>query len=321
VAGGVPGRSRAAEGRGQPLRAARPIKEDPALAGALDALIAGEPAVYGVVVAAPGSGVVYERNGGLPFVAASLYKLPVMAAAFGLAREGKLGFDEGLAVEGVGWMTVRDAVEAMITVSDNATALALIGRIGVEAVNRAAARLGLHHTRLGFDPALLARWKLLAVAGRGTPAAPSAAERAVGFVWAAAPAANGWPDVTTPRDMARFFGRLLAGEAVSRGASRRMLRLLGRQTVNDRFPVLLPEGTKVAHKTGNLPGVVHDAGVIHTPDGPVVLAVLAQDVPDEARATEVLQRSAWLVYDRFGGGAAGGRGCRWAVRGCRRAGG
>jgi hypothetical protein len=75
-----------------------------------------------------------------------------------------------------------------------------------------------------------------------------------------------------------------------------MLDLLSGQQVNDRFPALLPAGTRLAHKTGNLPGVVHDAGVIWTPAGPRILAALAEGVPDDGHAATVIQRLALLVY-------------------------
>ena len=84
-----------------------------------------------------------------------------------------------------------------------------------------------------------------------------------------------------------------------------MLKLLMRQAVADRFPVLLPKTTVIAHKTGNLPGVIHDAGVIYTPTGPVVLAALAQDVPDEPRASAILQQLALVVYHAHRGNGSG----------------
>ncbi len=109
--------------------------------------------------------------------------------------------------------------------------------------------------------------------------------------------------MTTPQDVAAFFALLLEGGVVDRHRSKQMLRLLAQQTINDRFPALLPAATEVAHKTGNLPGVVHDAGVIFAPAGPVVLVALTEDVPDEARATEILQRLALVVYRHHGGPA------------------
>lgn len=288
--------------RGHPEAAARDAERS-ALARQIDGLLAEEPGVYGIIVADTKGSIAYERNADLPFVAASLYKLPVMVAVFQAERDGLLAFDEGIVAGDTGWTTIAAAVAAMITASNNEAALALIDRVGVAAVNRAAADLGLHHTRLGVDPASLAGWALPLAADPDALPGDSAADRAVAFVWAAAPAANGWPDVTTPRDTAHFFQRLLDRDVVDRRASKAMLRLLGHQTINDRFPALLPPSTEIAHKTGNLPGVVHDAGVVFAPAGPVILVALAEDVPDEAHAAALLQRLARLVYDHYGGGA------------------
>lgn len=285
-----------------PIRAAR--EDGPsALGREIEALLADEGGLYGVAVAGPAGHLVYGRNTHLPFVAASLFKLPVMAAVHALDAAGLLSLDEGILVENLGWTTVRGALEAMITVSSNEAAFALVDRVGVDAVNRTAADLGLAHSRLGLDPKALAGWPLPRSGHLGGAPAATAADRAVAFVELAAPVANGRPDVTTPADVAAFFALLLGGGVVDRRRSKQMLRLLGRQTIADRFPALLPAGTKLAHKTGNLPGVVHDAGVLAAPAGPVVLVALAQDMPDEARAAVVLQRLALVVYRHHGGAA------------------
>jgi hypothetical protein len=75
-----------------------------------------------------------------------------------------------------------------------------------------------------------------------------------------------------------------------------IMAILERQVVTNRIPVLLPEKTETAHKTGNLDFVVHDVGIIFTKDGPVILAALVQAPEDEARAAEVIQRLALLAY-------------------------
>jgi hypothetical protein len=53
----------------------------------------------------------------------------------------------------------------------------------------------------------------------------------------------------------------------------------------------------MAHKTGNLDHVVHDVGVIFAPDGPVILAAMIEAPPDDARATELIQRLALIAYE------------------------
>ncbi len=54
----------------------------------------------------------------------------------------------------------------------------------------------------------------------------------------------------------------MAGDLASPTASAQMLNLSDNQNVNDRIPALLPDGVSVAHKTGELPGVRDDGGIV-----------------------------------------------------------
>jgi beta-lactamase class A len=103
--------------------------------------------------------------------------------------------------------------------------------------------------------------------------------------------------LTTPADIGHFFALLLQGEVVSESASAAIYQILDQQAVSDRIPQLLPFNTKTVHKTGNLDQVVHDAGIIYTPRGPVILAALVQADPDDAQATLVIQQLARMVFD------------------------
>jgi hypothetical protein len=53
-----------------------------------------------------------------------------------------------------------------------------------------------------------------------------------------------------------------------------MLARLERQQVNDRLPAGVPAGTVIAHKTGNLWDIAHDAGIVFAPGGPRIAIVL-----------------------------------------------
>jgi beta-lactamase class A len=90
--------------------------------------------------------------------------------------------------------------------------------------------------------------------------------------------------VTTPEDIATFFERLYAGRVVSRRASAEMIRILRGQEISDLIPRGLPAGTVVAHKTGLLEDVLHDAGIISGPSGDYVLVAMTRHEPTaEAR--------------------------------------
>lgn len=85
------------------------------------------------------------------------------------------------------------------------------------------------------------------------------------------------PTVTSPKDMAKLLELIAKGEAVSADASLAMLDLLSKQKVNDRIPVHLPPTTIVAHKTGELGDVRHDAGIVITPENNYILVLMSKD--------------------------------------------
>lgn len=73
------------------------------------------------------------------------------------------------------------------------------------------------------------------------------------------------PQQTSAADVATLFSRLYNGTLVSGNSSAKFIALLKDQRVNNRLPVGLPPGTVIAHKTGDLDGVVHDAGIVYGP--------------------------------------------------------
>jgi beta-lactamase class A len=72
--------------------------------------------------------------------------------------------------------------------------------------------------------------------------------------------------------------------------------------VNDRLPVGLdPDVASIAHKTGNLDGFVHDAGIVTTPDRRYVIAVLSGPWPSEGQAPPVFAALSAAVYSAVEG--------------------
>jgi hypothetical protein len=90
------------------------------------------------------------------------------------------------------------------------------------------------------------------------------------------------PQKTSADDIALFFTRVRDGTLLGDdggAATAELYALLGRQQVNDRLPTALPPGTPIAHKTGDMRTWAHDAGVITTPSGDVLVAILSGPWP------------------------------------------
>ena len=224
----------------------------------------------GVFIAIPGRPEpLYAADADTPFVAASLYKLAVLLRVESLVQGGALSYDDTITVEEVDvtqdgsnefpgtTLTIDRALEEMITYSDNGAALALVRVYGAAATNATLAASGI----TGFHIA----------------------------------ESNDEDNVATARSLGTFFDLLATRRLVSADASDRMLARLVRQQINDRLPRDLPADVAVAHKTGDLIGLIHDAGLIQTPDGPRIAVVLTSG-GTEATAKDLIAGVGALVY-------------------------
>ncbi len=236
----------------------------------LDQLVTAFPGGAGLWIADPNTGkTLYSHDADEPIITASLYKLAVMTEAERRVEAGQLHYgdiitieDEDITEDGsfevAGTeLTLDQALEAMITISDNGAALALWHVLGPENINAMLRSYAITDFHVFLD----------------------------------------WNEnnVATPRAIGTLLTLLAKRQLVSAAASDRMLARLERQQINDRLPAGLPEGVVIAHKTGNLPGLTHDAGIIFTPAGPRVVVAMTWDAYD-ADAYAFIANVASIVY-------------------------
>ncbi|MFI0975735.1 serine hydrolase [Streptomyces sp. NPDC021093] len=213
-----------------------------------------------------------------PVVTASVHKLCLLVALHDLAAAGDLVLTEpiecapadrvagptGLAamLDPVR-MSVRDLAYLMMSVSDNTAADVLLQRVGLAAVNRTTGRLGLRHTH-----AVHTFGQLLATVREdaGPDGAQALADPYVTRRLRALDPAR--TNRSTPRDMTRLLAALWRDEASTPAHGAAMRRLLGLQVWPHRMASGFPfDDVHVAGKTGSLPTVRNEVGVIEYPDG------------------------------------------------------
>src|SRR5699024_863548 len=85
---------------------------------------------------------------------------------------------------------------------------------------------------------------------------------------------KGLNNVTDARDLLVLFEKLGKGEVVSPEASKQMLTILKQQKFNEMIPAKLPASVEVAHKTGWITKVRHDAGLVLLPGGKKYVLVM-----------------------------------------------
>jgi len=256
---------------GASLALGRPAEASTAeLVQQLDQLSNAFPGGVGLWIADPNSPKpLYSRNADEQIITASLYKLGVLAEAERRVDSGELHYNDIVTVqpedvtadgsfENAGTeLTLNEALEAMITISDNGAAQALWHLLGGENIDATLTKLGMPDFHVAYD--------------------------------------DSEDNVATPRAIGTFFTLLAKRQLISPAASDRMLARLGRQEINDRLPAALPDDVVVAHKTGNLPGLIHDAGIIYTPSGPRVVVAMTWDSYDEDAVAFIANIGA-LVY-------------------------
>ena len=108
---------------------------------------------------------------------------------------------------------------------------------------------------------------------------------------------KGLNNTTTANDLLVIFEALAKGKTVSPDASQQMIDILLHQHFNKIIPARLPSGVKVAHKTGNITGVLHDSGIVFLPNGHTyVLVLLSKNIDNEETATNLLAGISEMIY-------------------------
>ena len=113
----------------------------------------------------------------------------------------------------------------------------------------------------------------------------------------------------TAAGLARMLKLIAEERAFSRTLSREMLDILHAQEFNSGIPAPLPKRTRVAHKTGEISTIAHDAGIVYLPGrNPYVLVVLTEWSPDGSGRQAVIAKVSEAVYGFLteGGGSKDG---------------
>jgi beta-lactamase class A len=110
----------------------------------------------------------------------------------------------------------------------------------------------------------------------------------------------GLNNTTTAYDQMLIFTQMAQGDAVDKQSSDAMIDILLDQKFNDKIPAKLPKNVKVAHKTGWITGVNHDAGMVILPDGRrYILVLLSKELENDKAAVKSMAKVSRMIYDYF----------------------
>ena len=108
----------------------------------------------------------------------------------------------------------------------------------------------------------------------------------------------GLSNSTTARDLLVIMKAISQGEAGTKEDTEIMLNILKAQEWNDMIPLYLPKEVEVAHKTGSITGVHHDAAIVYPPNASsYVLVLLSKNLRDFDKGTKQLAEISKTFYD------------------------
>lgn len=264
-----------------------------ALGETVTGLIERSPeATVAVVVRDAETGARYERLPDRMFHAASTMKIPVMIEIYRRVEAGELSLDDSLVVrnsfrsivdgspfsieddsddaiyENLGErMSIRDLVWQMITISSNLATNLLIDHVGAPNVQAVSEALGTRWMRTLRGVEDLKAYDL------------------------------GMNNRATAADLATLLEAIRDGRAVSPDADAAMVEVLAAQEFNSMIPAGLPEGTRVAHKTGSITAIHHDAAIVYPEGGaPYVLVIMIEGLEDQGESAALGSAIASAVH-------------------------
>ncbi|HEU5210187.1 MAG TPA: serine hydrolase [Longimicrobiales bacterium] len=165
-------------------------------------------------------------------------------------------------------MTARDLAFHMITTSSNLATNLLVDIVGIEAIRQTIDTLRLPGIEFHRGVEDMSAWE------------------------------HDVNNRVTARGLLTALRLIEERAAISEAASEEMLEILHAQEFRSGIPAGLPDAARVAHKTGEMSTVAHDAGIVYLADrAPYVLTVLTEWEPDASRRSATIASISRSVYE------------------------
>lgn len=238
----------------------------------------------GVVVKNTKTGEVIMFNEDMVFPSASIIKLPIIWELFKKIESKEIAIDNEIALQecnkvgGFGVLkelhdglnlSIKDLATLMIILSDNIATNILIDLLGMENINQSSKDIGMKDT-------ILQRKMMDGEAKK-----------------------RGLDNFTSPIDVLSILDTFISSDELSNESRDKIIDILKRQQCNNKLPVLIDENVEFAHKTGDLPGVEHDAGILLLENTAIIVVVLTKNLKDNTEGIKFNNNIGKIVYDYF----------------------
>ncbi len=239
----------------------------------VEKVIAGKKGNYGITYLDLTTGKTFGINDTMMMTAASVNKVPIIAALYDLENHGKINFNDQITLQesdiqdyGTGSLryqkpgttySLKSLIKLTLQQSDNTAAHILADKVGMDTIQEIITSWGMTQTDMGNNQ-------------------------------------------TTSSDMAILFKKIYNNEITTPGKTKEMLSFMTHTDIEDRLPALLPSSTLVEHKTGDGVGFLHDVGIIVKNNHVFFLGVLTSDIgSDEETTKQTIGSIAKTVFDSY----------------------
>lgn len=226
---------------------------------------------YSVYVKDFNSDFVVGINESVIFTAASVNKVPIVAALYYYAGKGEIDLDERVTVQPA---DIQDFGTGSIRYDPPGSVYSLktLAKLTIEqSDNTAAYVLGNYTVGLDKIQSLMNQWELTQT--------------------------DMINNKTSNRDTGMLFEKIYKGEVTNAASTQEMLAFFKDTDFEDRLPLLLPKTVAVYHKIGNEIAIMHDAGLVTDGKTSYYIGVFTNDITDEEETKKIIAEISKLVYD------------------------
>lgn len=228
-----------------------------------------------------GEEALYNENVVIP--SASLIKVPIMAEILSQVKNRKLSLNQRIVVKDEDKVpysilsllqtgnsyTLKDIITLMIIQSDNTATNLLIHIAGIENINNLLKSINVRSTVL--------QRKMMDFEARR----------------------QGMDNYTTAADIARIIELIFKGVLVDQEYSNMMINIMKEQLYNDMVHMYIPDDIVVAHKTGSLHGIDHDAGIVYLDNCNYIFSILTWNAHNNSTSRRVVSEIHKIIYEYF----------------------
>ena len=233
-------------------------------------LIEKQTGVYSVYIFDLNNQDSFSLNETMIFTAASVNKIPILAALYYRAQNGQIDLDERITIqssdiqdygtgairsEGPGGVySLKTLAQLMMEKSDNTAAYVLSNKIGIDQIQKLINSWGLVQTDMVNNK-------------------------------------------TSNKDLGLLLAKMYREQITNQAYTMEMLGMLKNSDFENRIPKYLPDNVIIYHKIGSEIGLIHDVGIIESPSHTYYLGILTNDINDETQTEETIAQISKMVYD------------------------